>query len=168
MMANTAEAAAPAAPPKKSKLLPVAAAALAAALAAGGGTWVYLTTNKAPEPADAAAEKAAPPSKKTTVFVPLEPFTVNLQDEDQARYLQVAVVVEAANGTVADQIKAQIPVIRNRVLLLLSSKRSEELAPVKGKEQLAEEILAQVRAPLANAGPTKGVEGVHFSSFVVQ
>jgi flagellar protein FliL len=61
-----------------------------------------------------------------------------------------------------------MPTIRNRVLLLLSSKAVEELVTREGKEKLAAEIAAEVRKSLDGPEPTKGLEQVLFSHFVIQ
>jgi flagellar FliL protein len=61
-----------------------------------------------------------------------------------------------------------MPVIRSRMLLLLAAKTAEELATTAGKQKLMAELLAEARAPLAGDSPTRGVENVHFSAFVIQ
>jgi flagellar FliL protein len=52
--------------------------------------------------------------------------------------------------------------------MLLSSKRASEITSMEGKQKLAEAVVAEVRAPLSMPGPTKGIEAVHFSAFVIQ
>ena len=62
-----------------------------------------------------------------------------------------------------------MPVVRSRLLLLLSSKTAEDLGNLAGKHKLMSEILTEARAPLATSQlPGKGVDHVHFSSFVIQ
>ncbi|TAL23195.1 MAG: flagellar basal body rod protein [Aquabacterium sp.] len=80
-------------------------------------------------------DKKAPP-----VFVPLEPFTVNLADTGADRYLQVGVTLELADAHVGEDIKLYMPAIRNAILMILSHKTSEELTTTEGKEKLSEEI----------------------------
>jgi flagellar FliL protein len=154
---------------KKSGLAPILAVAALVLAGGGGAAWYFLLgpgKGGAAAAETAKAEKAAP--KKVPTFVALEPFTVNLQDEDGAHYLQVAVVLSATDAAAVDAIKVHMPVIRNGVLLLLSSKRSDELATLPGKQKLAAEIVAEARRPLAAAGAPEGVESVYFSSFVIQ
>jgi flagellar protein FliL len=156
---------APAAVPKKKgrrKLVPIALALLVAG--GGGGGWFYLQHKNAEAKANPAPEK-----KKLPAFLAIDQFTVNLAGGGGDRFLQVAFALEVADPKVADELKAQMPVVRGRLLLLLSSKTAEELASVAGKQKLMGEILAEARAPLA-AGelPGKGVDNVHFSSFVIQ
>jgi flagellar FliL protein len=103
------------------------------------------------------------------VFVPIDNFTVNLTTVSIDRYLQIGITLEMASGSVAEELKRQMPVIRSRMLLLLAAKTAEDLASTAGKQKLMAELLAEARAPLpAGDSPTRGVENVHFSAFVIQ
>lgn len=158
MSAETA-AATPPAKGKSKKLILIAAIVLLAA-GGGGAGWYFMHKGKAEAHAEAEPVKKAP-----SVFVTLEPFTVNLADQD--RFLQVGVVYEVAGNEIAEAMKAQMPVIRSRILLLLSSKTVEALTGVDGKQKLAEELLTEARTPLAPKGD-EAIGQVHFSSFVIQ
>jgi flagellar protein FliL len=179
----------PAAPKKKGKGKLIAIVAAVGLLASGGAAaWYFLAgaeeateevaqgdkkgdPKKAAEAKKNADKKAADKkaaAKKAPVFVPLEPFTVNLRDDDSSHYLQVAIVLEATDSSAVDNIKVQMPIIRNGILLLLSSKRSDDLGTLDGKQKLAQEIVAEARKPLTGAGVAPGIEGVYFSSFVIQ
>lgn len=144
----------------KSKKLIVIAALVLLAAGGGGAGWYFTQKGKADEPAEAAPVKKAPP-----VFVNLETFTVNLADQD--RFLQVGIIYEVAGNEIAEAMKTQMPVIRSRILLLLSSKTVEALSSVDGKQKLAEELLTEARAPLAPKGD-EAIGQVHFSAFVIQ
>jgi flagellar FliL protein len=156
---------APAKPKGNGKLLIIIAVLLLAG--GGGGGWFWWKQQHAAKDPKAAAEKAEA-KKPPPQFVQLEQFTVNLQDESSERYLQVAMVLEVSSAESAEAVKAYMPIIRNRILMLLSSKRSTDIANVEGKQKLAEAVVAEVREPLSTPGPTKGIEGVHFSAFVIQ
>jgi flagellar FliL protein len=116
----------------------------------------------------AAAQKPKAAEKKSAIFVPVEPFTVNLQDDERERYLQVGLVVEANDRAAAEAIKEMMPLVRSQILLLLSSKQAAQLMPPQGKRALAEELLQQVRLPLASELPDRGIAQVHFSVFIIQ
>jgi flagellar FliL protein len=152
---------------KKGKLL-IMLLVLLMAGGGGGGWWWWKHQHAANEKDPKQASEKTVAKKTPPQFVPLEQFTVNLQDESTERYLQVGMVLEVSSAEAADAIKLYMPVIRNRILMLLSSKKSTDISHVEGKQKLAETVLAEVRAPLATAGPNKGVEAVHFSSFVIQ
>jgi flagellar FliL protein len=171
MATKAAPAAAGDAPVKKKGKTLIIAAIAGVLLLGGGGAAAYFFLAKQKDggdehAAEAKVEKKA--EKKVPVFVTLDPFTVNLQDEDGTHYLQVGIVLEAADTATVDQIKVHMPVIRNRVLLLLSSKRADELLTLAGKQKLADEIAEESRKPLGLAANAKGVEGVYFASFVIQ
>lgn len=147
-------------PKKKGKLLP--ALILAIVLLGGGGggaAWYFLHKSA---PADAATKAPEPP--KPPVFVTLEPFTVNLQGGDH--FLQLGIVLQVKDEATSEAIKTFLPQIRNRLLLLLSSKSPTDLESVEAKKKLADDILAETRQPLGDAGA--GVQSVLFGSMVIQ
>ena len=156
----TATAAETPAPKGKKKLLPIIVAAVV--IAGGGGAWWTMGQKQA----DASPKVEAP---KPPQFFPMEAFTVNLKEDGTTdHFLQTALTFQVAGADVADAIKLHQPVIRGKILLLLSSKSATELAPLEAKNKLAEEILAAARAPLPGADPKKGLLAVHFASFIVQ
>ena len=76
-------------------------------------------------------EKLVPP-----VFVPLDPFTVNLADKESERYAQVGITLEIEDAKFGDQLKLYMPAIRNNILMVLAHKRSSDLLERSGKEKL--------------------------------
>ena len=102
-------------------------------------------------------------------FVTLEPFTVNLtRGDDGDHYLQVGIDVKLADKSYDAEVKEFMPQVRNNILLLLSSKRVNDINNVEGKKKLSEEIREQINKPLGVSGAEEGVIGVYFTSFVVQ
>lgn len=90
--------------------------------------------------------KAAPP--KQSIFIALEPFTVNLQKETADQYLQVGVTLKFFDAALQEQIKAALPEIRGKILLLLATKNAAELSTPEGKIRLIEEIVTLSNAVL--------------------
>ncbi|MBT9598386.1 MAG: flagellar basal body-associated FliL family protein [Vitreoscilla sp.] len=191
----------------KKKLIIIVVAVVALLGVVGGGAAVYLS-KKAAAAAEAAAaeddeeddghstkkaaskehkkdEKHAPP-----VFVPLDPFVVNLADREADRFAQVGMTLEVNDAKVGDEIKAYMPAIRNNVLLLLSHKTSQELMEPEGKEQLAREVRREALRPMGYELPDEEeastskkkkkkkaaaedeevlpIKSVQFSSFIIQ
>ena len=175
-MSQAANAAQAPAPKKKKGKLLVIAGIVVVLLAGGGGAAAFLMKKKSDAHAEAADEddgehdaKAAKKKKKkkaegAPVFVTLEPFTVNLADTETDRLAQVAVVFEAGDKKIDEAIKAQMPAVRNAILLLLSSKTGRELLTLEGKEKLAAQIAETVNKRLDDGA----IEAVHFSQFIVQ
>lgn len=156
-MATAAPEAAAAAPPAgggKKKLIMIIVIALVVVLIGAGAAVMLLKKKPPPEEGEEEAEGApsaevqkakpgAPP-----VYLPLDPFTVNLTDKDADRYAQVGVTLEVVDQKTADQLKAYMPAIRSGVIVVLSHKTAVDLLSHEGKKKLQQEILAEAVRPL--------------------
>lgn len=153
--------------PKKSKktLFIIIGAALVLA-AGGGGAMYFLTQGKNNAAPQAAAAK--PVASKPPVFMSLETFTVNLQFDEGQQFLQANLTLQVGDQSQVDVIKLHMPQVRNRLLLLLSSKKPAEILTVEGKKKLASEIIDAMKEPFTPDGPKQDVTDVFFTSFVVQ
>lgn len=149
-------------PPKKSKKMFFMLATVLLVLGAGGaGAWHYS------QPQHAAKQgKEEPP--KPPVFVSLETFTVNLQPDPNEQFLQVDLTLQLADEDDAMLVKQHMPEVRNRLLMLLTSKKSAEISTVEGKKKLGEEISAQLNESFTAGNKLQKVAGVFFTSFVIQ
>ena len=147
--------------PGKKRTIIIILIALIAIGAGAGGTWYFMKNS------GGAAEPEQPKEKPIT-FINLDTFTVNLQPEENGQYLQVGLTIKARESNVGAMITKQMPEIRNRILLLLSSKKAAELGPKLGKEQLGLEILREIRQSLDTEEMKKDVIEVLFTSFVIQ
>ena len=128
----------------KKKLLLIAAVVTALVLGAVAAA-VFVLGKKSAAPADAAdsADKHAVAkydAKHPPIFLPLEPFVVNLADKDADRYAQIGITIELADAKFADEMKVNMPAIRNGILMILAHKDSHELLVRSGKERLARQI----------------------------
>lgn len=147
-----------AAPKKKSKLLIIIIAAVVVLGAGGGGAWFFL------KPKDPSAAHAEPP--KPAVFMPLETFTVNLVPQDgQQQYLQAGLTLKLGEQIKETTVKDKMPEIRDRILMVLSSKKASDVLPAEGKKKLAKEIVAAVQSVIgvsaakAHAAPAQAEPG---------
>lgn len=157
--------------PKKGKGKLIAIAIVAVLLLGGGGgaAWFFLL-KPPPESADGEAAPAEKSKKEKKaegppVYVPFDPFTVNLQPD--GRFLQTTFTVQVGTQEDATKMKEVLPAIRGQVLLLLSAKTDAEMLTLEGKNQLAEEIktIAEMRH---GEKTTFEILGVHFNSFILQ
>ncbi|APV51428.1 hypothetical protein BWI17_18065 [Betaproteobacteria bacterium GR16-43] len=164
---------APAAPaPKKGgkKLLVIAIVGLLLGAGAGGAAWYFLGSKKdkeahGAEGKDGKEAKKSEPTK-VPVFLPLDTFTVNLRDNQSERYLQAGLTLEVEAEPAAERLKAHMPIARSAILLLLSSKQSNDLNTVEDKAKLGTEIIAELaKIPAFKEVP---VRAVHFHAFVIQ
>jgi flagellar FliL protein len=154
VMAEPAADAAPIRRPRK-KLLIVGAAVLALVLALAAGGIVFLKQRAAraaaagdDEVATEQAGAARPDPRSAPIYLPLDPFIVNLADREADRYAQIGMTLELDSNAASDQIKAYMPAIRNAILLILANKTSKDLLSREGKEQLAQEILREAARPM--------------------
>ena len=188
---------APPAKGKKKLILIIALVVLALALVGGGAVWFLLKKKSAdaaaegddPAATHVAAKKDKPKADQATpVFVPLDPFTVNLADRDAERYAQIGITLEIEDSHVGDKLKTYMPAIRNNILMAISDHTAADLLGRAGKAELAERVkrevaralgieVAEPAAPEAGAQPArkarKGeedlpVKAVHFSNFIIQ
>lgn len=147
---------------KKSFLVMILLIVLVALSGGVGVTWFLLK-----DATQAVTGENKKPGLPTT-FTDLDVFTVNLQPEDGNHYLQVGLTIKTLQTKVGEAIKKQMPEIRNRVLLLLSSKKPSEISTVDGKQKLSEEITHEIKESLDSKSMQDEILGVLFTSFVIQ
>lgn len=141
--------------PRK-KLILLGLVVLALVLALAGGVVVFLKQRAAHALAaggddEAVAEQPGPTHvdpKSVPIYLPLDPFIVNLADREADRYAQVGITLEVDSNASSEQIKAYMPAIRNAILLILANKTSKELLNREGKELLAQEIMREAVRPM--------------------
>ena len=200
-------------PAKGKKKLIIIIAIVAVVLAGAGGAAVFMMKSKAAAAAEAAetdgestANEQAPTKSAATkldptavpVFVPLDPFTVNLADREAERYAQIGITLEIDDAKTGDQIKNYMPAIRNNILMAIADRTASDLMGREGKFRLAERIKLETARSLgyavddedagdsadaAKAGakdsaktPKKKkkaatvlpIKAVHFSNFIIQ
>lgn len=94
--------------------------------------------------------------------VALPAFVVNLADPNARRYLKVVLDVEMTGNP--ELLEANMAKVRDSLLMLLSSKTSQELATLEGKIMLRKEIVDRLNQALGQAK----VARVYFTDFVIQ
>ncbi|MCL2899833.1 flagellar basal body-associated protein FliL [Brenneria tiliae] len=131
---------------------------------AGGAAWWFLYT-----PTDATqALKVVPPP--APVFMPLDTFTVNLQnpDNDLDRVLYVGFTLRLPDEATHQQLSNYLPEVRSRLLLLLSRQNSASLSTEQGKQQLVEEIKQVLAPPLVSGQAEQTINDVLFTAFILR
>jgi len=179
---------------KKSGLLKWIILAVLLIVLGGGGYFAYWKFFRAPanETAPAAeaakpAEEHAPPEPKAeskkeeskseghkegekggkpvSLMVSLDPFVVNLADPPPARrYMKVKVDAEMVDEKSATELTNKMVFIRDAVILLLSSKTSQDVSSMEGKLAMRKEIAEKINLTLE--GPK--VVRVYFTELVIQ
>ena len=107
-------------------------------------------------------------SKKIEVkgLMPLDPFLVNLADEDGVRFLKATLQLGVANEMTGevDKNSAMVAAIRDSIIALLTSKTSTQIMTPQGKDMLREEIRTRLNA----LSMSNKVAEVYIVDFVVQ
>ena len=163
--AGTAGAEAPA--PAKRRIPWLVVIIGAAVLLIGAGAALVLTRGHSAAGHNSAA---APAPSGPPLYLALDPpFVVNFQADQIVRFLQISIEVMSRDQQTLDLLKANDPVVRNDLLMLLGNQKYASLATPEGKEQLRANALVVVRKDLAQAGgDPKRLEAVYFTSFVMQ
>ena len=156
------------APPRKFKLLIIIVAAVVVLAGGGGAAWFFMSKGDSKKTDTARHEEAKPTGP--ALYVALDPpFVVNFEAEQLVRFLQVTVQVMSRDPETVEIVKANDPVVRNDLLLLLGGQHYEIISTREGKEKLREQALEAVRHVVKNAnGKPERIEAVYFTSFVMQ
>ena len=161
-MAKEEEAVEVAAPEKKKKPIVkiIIIAVVVLVVVAGGVAGGLYYFGKA----GVAHKTAAPPPPAIGALWPMEPFIVNLLDNQGERYLKIIMQLEVSNQLVVAELEQLKPKLRDNVLDLLTAKTYSELMDMGGKQRLRDEVAIRVNSYL-----TKGkVVKVYFTDFVIQ
>jgi len=95
----------------------------------------------------------------------LEPFTVNLVGLKQM--LQVSFTLKLAKPEAGEKVKFNMPLIRHKMITLMSAKTADQILSSEGKLQLIQEIKVAINKALS-LDEAEGISDVLFSSIIVQ
>ncbi|MGD8484019.1 MAG: flagellar basal body-associated FliL family protein [Thioalkalispiraceae bacterium] len=173
----------------KGKIVLLVVGALLLVAIAVGATLYFsgaLSGDKKDGKASAEDQEKADFEPKVTLYMPLQPeFVVNFEDNSVVNYMQVEMQIMAREQRALDAVKQHMPVIRNNILLLLSTQKYQEVNTPAGKEKLRAEILNSIQQVLnqearshsteteatdeaeQQAEPPK-IEAVYFTSLIMQ
>lgn len=139
----------------------------------GGGVGAYFfLQGKNAETASAEGEddaaEVAKESLEDPIYLGLSPaFLVNFDHNGTIRYLQLELQVMARDQAIIDKVEANMPAVRNNVILLLSGQNYTALSTLEGKSALRADVLATVNESLQLTGED-AIEDVYFTNFVIQ
>jgi flagellar FliL protein len=99
----------------------------------------------------------------------IEPFVVNLADPGGRRYLRLNLQLELKKPEETQPtLEARMAQMRDAVLLLLSSKTTDQLLGPTGKTALREELIAELNKVLKKKKMKKPVKNLFFTEFLIQ
>jgi flagellar FliL protein len=168
-------------PKKKPILLFAIIGVVVLALLGGGGffAWKMFMAPKAANLAAAGNSKAGGPGGGENKggessgeaegggTINLDPFLVNLADQDANRYLKTTIRILVTNAETAKKVsenEIMTPRLRDTILSILSTKVANEIINNDGKQKLKKEILEKINGFL----PGKCAKDIFFTDFVVQ
>ncbi|MBW2335449.1 MAG: flagellar basal body-associated FliL family protein [Deltaproteobacteria bacterium] len=138
-------------------------------LGLGGGLfmmWNQLSALNAQSVADAGGQPDEVVSLEQSLgpIFSLDTFIVNLADKGGTRYLRVTMDLELGNSDLEDELYKRLPQVRDSLLMILPSKRFEDISTVQGKTALRDEMLEALNGYLGQGKITN----IYYKEFVVQ
>lgn len=102
-------------------------------------------------------------------YLPMEPpLVVNFERNGRLGYLQVNLQMMVRGQEALNNVMAHMPVLRDGILMLLSSKTYQDVKDRAGKEALRAEALVEINRLLEEREVVDRVEAVYFTGFVMQ
>jgi len=98
------------------------------------------------------------------ILYPLDTFTVNLKSDAGRRYLKVTMSLELEGKELSMELDSKAPVIRDRVIRILTSKTLEEISSKKGKQKVSDQVMDTLNAMIQDGK----IKGIYFTEFVIQ
>lgn len=141
---------------------------ISAAAAAGGVYFIVSSQGDGASTEEKKTETAKKPSGPPIYHEIEPPFVVNLNGDGSVRFLQASVEIMSRDKEVIAAVDRHLPLVRNNLLMLMSSASMEEIASREGKEALRQAALKEVRNVLGSEGEPNQVEQLYFTAFVVQ
>jgi len=165
---------------RKKKIIMLAVIGVVLLALAGGGTWFGLRMlggdKSAPAEEAAHAEEPAKEGEhgqegeaKKAFYEALDPaFLANYTVGGRQHYLQVSLAVLTREEEALTALKTHMPLVRNRIVLLLSGEVFEQLQSDEGRVQLQQKLLAAIQEILQKETGKPGIDQVFFTGFVMQ
>lgn len=102
------------------------------------------------------------------IYVPLKPAFVTNYKANKLRYFKTEVSIQVRGSATAEAIDRHKLYIRHNLVMLFSSQDQTTLNSNEGKQKLQEDALNQVVAVLNEESEPSDVEGILFTSFIVE
>lgn len=143
-------------PPKKSKA-PLVIGLLLFVVVAAAGVTVKVVMAKG-------HAKKGPQKVEVGTVVPLDDFLLNTADSSGDHYVKATIAIGLIKGIDADGFKNKIPIVRDAIVMDLSSKTMAQLRTTPDKKALKAELTGTINQELGE----KDVADVYLESFATQ
>jgi len=114
------------------------------------------------------APSATPIAVPAPIFVPIEAFTVTLQNADTERIMHVGLTLRVSDEQTRTRLEKYMPEVRSRILMVLSSQSPTGVQTQQGKNDMVAAIKQAVNRPFSPLPDGQYVTDVLFTAFVVQ
>ncbi|MGM9570616.1 MAG: flagellar basal body-associated protein FliL [bacterium] len=146
----------------KNPLIMIIAIAIVATIFAGGIS--FLIVKKMLGEAETGQTKVVVANRVGPLHPLEDEFLVNLCDEEANHYIKAKVALEVANEETLAEVVERTPQIRDEIISILRTKKTEDMQKPDGMLKLKEEIRKK-----CNENLTKGtILMVYFTDFVMQ
>lgn len=114
------------------------------------------------------APPTTPAAVPAPIFVPIEAFTVTLQNADTERIMHVGLTLRVSDEQTRIRLEKYMPEVRSRILMVLSSQSPTGVQTQQGKTDMANAIKQAVNRPFAPLPDGQYFTDVLYTAFVVQ
>lgn len=123
----------------------------------------------APQQAAPGGQQPVASKPKPAMYFPIKPaFIVNFPDRGTERYLQADITIMTRDPDIFAAMQTHLPLIKNRIVLLLGAQAYRDLQTDEGKELLRQKLLKAINDIMQRELGKTGVEQVLFTNFVMQ
>ena len=116
----------------------------------GVGAWLFLGSDDGDSSDSAKKEEKVLGPLKYLTLVP--EFVVNFGPGSKVRYLQVDLQIATRDEAALETVSTYRPVLRNDILIILSSVKFEDLKERSGKEALQKKLLNTINKVIVSVG----------------
>lgn len=142
-------------------------------LVAGGAFFLLKGKKKSVSEEGAVIEQAeqseVTEKKKVALYLTLKPpFVIKAKSSGRQRYLQLEISLVTRDEKKLDQLKENIPQLRNAIVVAMGQQALEDLLQPEGREGLQQSLLADLQALMEEEHGDQLIEQVLFTTFIMQ
>lgn len=113
--------------------------------------------------------ETSPLPSESPLFLTLDPFTSTISDGSRSRIFYVAITPQVSDEASIRLLEEYKPVVRDRVLRILSEQHPIHVQTPEGRQQLVDSLINSLSNPYGNTPSTKPrLRDVLFTAFVIQ
>lgn len=113
-------------------------------------------------------EKIEETSEPEVYYDLVNPLLVNFPRDSSAKIIKISVAVLLKGETNIEALKKHEPMIRNNLLMAISSMGADKLKTIEGKKELQAVMLGEIGKVLDKMIKKNPVKNVYFTEFVMQ